>query len=136
MNNPVDRLPHAYPFRMLDSVLELSKEAGFGIKNFSSGDFFFSGRGGLGSEVPGFMIIEAMAQLSGLILNYGEDEGSTAAVVQISLLRFLKPVGIPETMKVFSTLEDSFGLLAGFSVRAFVGDVKVAEGELVMARVE
>ncbi|MBI3755905.1 MAG: hypothetical protein HY265_07080, partial [Deltaproteobacteria bacterium] len=42
-DNPLNSLPHAYPFRFLDKILELSAERGVAIKNVTADEAFFQG---------------------------------------------------------------------------------------------
>ncbi|MBO8126136.1 MAG: 3-hydroxyacyl-ACP dehydratase FabZ [Firmicutes bacterium] len=62
-------LPHRYPFLLVDRVLELEKgQRGVGIKNLTANEAFFNGHYPDYPIMPGVLIIEALAQLAGLIL--------------------------------------------------------------------
>lgn len=133
MDNPLDHLPHAYPYRLLDRVLELSETRGVGIKNVSANDALFSGCFNAGGTLPDVLVIEAMAQLAGLVMNYGKAGRTMALLAQITSMRFTRPVAISEQLEVVSELEHALGPLAGFTVTASVDGALVAKGELVMA---
>lgn len=62
-------LPHRYPFLLVDRVLELEKDQrGVGIKNLTANEAFFNGHYPEHPIMPGVLIIEALAQLAGLIM--------------------------------------------------------------------
>ena len=63
-------LPHRYPMLMVDRVLEIQGDhKAIGIKNVTNNDVFFQGHYPGTPIMPGVMIVEAMAQLGGLLLS-------------------------------------------------------------------
>ncbi|NLY56778.1 MAG: 3-hydroxyacyl-ACP dehydratase FabZ [Firmicutes bacterium] len=62
-------LPHGYPFLLLDRVLEFEKGVrAVGIKNLTINEAFFNGHYPGNPIMPGVLIIEALAQLAGIIM--------------------------------------------------------------------
>lgn len=132
-DTPLDRLPHSYPFRFLDKILELNAEKGAAIKNVSINEAFFNGHFKGNPIMPGVLIIEAMAQLAGLVMNYGKGENTSAYLAQVKDIRFKKTAAPGDQIRITAEINKSLPPLAGFSVTAFVGNEIAAEGELVMA---
>src|SRR3977135_4174654 len=63
-------LPHRYPFLLVDRIEELEPERVVGIKNVTVNEPFFAGHFPDYPVMPGVLIIEAMAQVAGvLVLN-------------------------------------------------------------------
>jgi UDP-3-O-[3-hydroxymyristoyl] N-acetylglucosamine deacetylase/3-hydroxyacyl-[acyl-carrier-protein] dehydratase len=61
-------LPHRYPFLLVDRVIEVEEnKRAVGIKNVSVNEFFFQGHYPGTPIMPGVLIVEAMAQMSGLL---------------------------------------------------------------------
>lgn len=87
-------LPHRYPFLLVDRILEL--EAGrraVGIKNVTINDNFFSGHFPNRPVMPGVLVIEAMAQVAGvLMLSQKEHQGKLAYFMAIDKVKFRKTV--------------------------------------------
>src|SRR5512139_2530549 len=89
-------LPHAYPFLLVDRVLEI--EAGkriIGIKNVTYNEPFFQGHFPGRPIMPGVLIVEAMAQTAGvLVFKSMPDEEHQRSVYFLGLdnVRFRKPV--------------------------------------------
>lgn len=88
-------LPHRYPFLLVDRVLEL--EAGtrvVGIKNVTINEPFFQGHFPGHPIMPGVLIVEAMAQVGGLLLLGTVEDPESKVVYFMSLdnVKFRKPV--------------------------------------------
>ncbi len=63
-----DYLPHRYPFLLVDRVMEIEKDKRItGLKNVSINEPFFEGHFPRHPIMPGVLIIEAMAQLAGIL---------------------------------------------------------------------
>ncbi len=71
-------LPHRYPFLLVDSIIELEPEKkAVGIKNVTTNEPFFQGHFPQKPVMPGVLIVEAMAQVGGiLLLNEQADVGN------------------------------------------------------------
>jgi len=61
-------LPHRYPFLLVDRVIEIDKAQRLvGIKNVSINEHFFTGHFPVKPVMPGVLIVEALAQCTGLL---------------------------------------------------------------------
>jgi UDP-3-O-[3-hydroxymyristoyl] N-acetylglucosamine deacetylase/3-hydroxyacyl-[acyl-carrier-protein] dehydratase len=82
-------LPHRYPMLLVDRIVELvDGERIVGIKNVTINEPFFQGHWPLAPIMPGVLIVEAMAQLSGvLLLRKLESTGKMAMVWPASSMR-------------------------------------------------
>jgi len=88
-------LPHRYPFLLIDRILEIEgKQRIVGIKNVTINEPFFQGHFPGHPIMPGVLIIEAMAQVGGMLLMGGLEEAEQKVVYFMSLdnVRFRKPV--------------------------------------------
>ena len=62
-------LPHRYPFLLVDRILEIEpKKRAVGIKNVTVNEPFFQGHFPGRPIMPGVLILEAMAQVGGILL--------------------------------------------------------------------
>jgi beta-hydroxyacyl-ACP dehydratase FabZ len=131
-------LPHRYPFLLVDRIteLELGKRI-VGIKNVSSNESFFQGHFPGNPIMPGVLIIEAMAQVGGVLARLSVEgatdrkDGDTVFFMSMDKVKFRKPV-VPGDQIVFELKPLRTGSrvwkMAG---KAFVKDDLVAEAELV-----
>ncbi|MEO8195034.1 MAG: bifunctional UDP-3-O-[3-hydroxymyristoyl] N-acetylglucosamine deacetylase/3-hydroxyacyl-ACP dehydratase [Gemmatimonadales bacterium] len=88
-------LPHRYPFLLVDRILEIEENKRVvGIKNVTINEPFFQGHFPGHPIMPGVLIVEAMAQVGGMLLLGGLKEPDTKIVYFMSLdnVRFRKPV--------------------------------------------
>jgi UDP-3-O-[3-hydroxymyristoyl] N-acetylglucosamine deacetylase/3-hydroxyacyl-[acyl-carrier-protein] dehydratase len=88
-------LPHRYPMLMVDRVLEITKngEKAIGIKNVTFNDIFFQGHYPGTPIMPGVLIVEAMAQLGGLLLSQKlEHTGKLAILLSMDKVKMRHPV--------------------------------------------
>jgi UDP-3-O-[3-hydroxymyristoyl] N-acetylglucosamine deacetylase/3-hydroxyacyl-[acyl-carrier-protein] dehydratase len=88
-------LPHRYPFLLVDRILEIEeKKRIVGLKNVTINEPFFQGHFPGHPIMPGVLIIEAMAQVGGILL-MGQIEGYETKVVYFMSLdnvKFRRPV--------------------------------------------
>ena len=92
----LDKLPHRYPFLMVDRVLEVEKNVRIrALKNVTINEPFFQGHFPGKPIMPGVLIIEALAQAGGVMtqLSLGRDAGSQLFyMVKVENARFSKQV--------------------------------------------
>jgi 3-hydroxyacyl-[acyl-carrier-protein] dehydratase len=130
-------LPHAFPFRMIDRILDIEKgKKATAVKNISIDEPYFLGHFPKDSILPGVLILEAMAQTGGLAFESSFEKGGDGVPVLASIEEFrVKRRVIPgdqliieaEVLRIFSNL-------AKVKVLARVGGETVAEGMLVLAK--
>ena len=97
INELFEFLPHRYPFLLVDRVLEFTPgETIRGFKNVSINEPFFNGHFPGHPIMPGVLIVEAMAQLSGVLAfetkNVRPAEGYTYYLAGTDRTRFKRPV--------------------------------------------
>jgi UDP-3-O-[3-hydroxymyristoyl] N-acetylglucosamine deacetylase/3-hydroxyacyl-[acyl-carrier-protein] dehydratase len=125
-------MPHRYPMLLVDRVVEVdgSKRA-IGIKNVTINEPFFQGHYPGTPIMPGVLLVEAMAQLGGLLLaNVLEHTGKIAVLLSIDRVKLRKPV-VPGDQVVLEAENLRATARTGhLKCRALVGDKIAAEAEL------
>ncbi|KAI7737426.1 hypothetical protein M8C21_004877 [Ambrosia artemisiifolia] len=131
-------LPHRFPFLLVDRVIEYNPGvSAVGIKNVTINDNFFPGHFPERPIMPGVLMVEAMAQVGGLVMLQPEVGGSRENFffAGIDKVRFRKPVIAGDTLVMRMTLiklQKRFGI-AKMEGKAYVGGEVVCEGEFLMA---
>src|SRR6202795_5306062 len=89
-----DILPHRYPMLLVDAILELEEERIVGIKNVTINEPFFVGHFPDFPVMPGVLIIEAMAQVAGVLVLSAIPDRKTKLVLLAGVdgAKFRKPV--------------------------------------------
>src|SRR5713101_99022 len=87
-------LPHRYPMLLVDRIEELEAERIVGIKNVSINEPFFAGHVPEYPVMPGVLIIEAMAQVAGVLVLNGMPDRKNKQVLlaAVEQAKFRKPV--------------------------------------------
>ncbi len=100
-------LPHRYPMLLVDKITEL--EAGHrcvGLKNVSATEEFFQGHFPGHPVMPGVLILEAMAQVAGvLILVSRNTPGALSYFAKVEKARFIQPVRPGDQLVTEATLQ-------------------------------
>ena len=127
-------LPHRYPFLFVDRILEVEKEKRIvGFKNITVNEPFFEGHFPGRPILPGVIIIEAMAQVGGIlyILSKGLDNNSLIYFMGVDKFKFRRQI-VPGDQVRFE-LEVLHRHSRGWKMRGegFVGDKLAASGELM-----
>jgi UDP-3-O-[3-hydroxymyristoyl] N-acetylglucosamine deacetylase/3-hydroxyacyl-[acyl-carrier-protein] dehydratase len=132
-------LPHRYPFLLVDRIIEL--EPGkriIGIKNVTANEPFFIGHFPGQPVMPGVLILEAMAQVGGiLLLNQDAEPGKHLVYFTgIDECRFRKTVSPGDQLVFELEMLKYRKSTCKMSGRAYVGGDLVAEAELMAAVVD
>ena len=87
-------LPHRYPLLMVDRIIEIEgTERVVGIKNVTINEEYFQGHYPGDPIMPGVLIIEALAQIGGVLLSQKlEHKGKVAVLLRLDKVRFRRPV--------------------------------------------
>jgi 3-hydroxyacyl-[acyl-carrier-protein] dehydratase len=128
-------LPHRYPFLLVDRIigLELGKRI-VGLKNVTINEPFFQGHFPERAIMPGVLIIEALAQVGGILalLSTPENLGNPSIFLMgLDKVRFRQPVLPGDQLRLeVETLRrgNKFWKMMG---KAFVNDTLVTEGEMM-----
>ncbi|MBI3318102.1 MAG: bifunctional UDP-3-O-[3-hydroxymyristoyl] N-acetylglucosamine deacetylase/3-hydroxyacyl-ACP dehydratase [Candidatus Omnitrophica bacterium] len=131
-------LPHRYPFLLVDKVVELVPERrAVGIKNVTINEPFFAGHFPKRPVMPGVMIIEALAQVGGiLLLNKPENLGKYAYFVAMDSVRFRRTVLPGDTLTLEAEVLKIRSKTGQMRTRALVEGRVVAEADLMFALLE
>jgi 3-hydroxyacyl-[acyl-carrier-protein] dehydratase len=130
-------LPHRYPFRMIDRILEMEPgKKAIALKNVSVNEPHFSGHFPGEPILPGVLVLEALAQTGGLALHLPEEKGPGGIPFLAGIEEFrLKRKVIPGDQLVLQAeVLHVFSNLAKVKVLARVGNEPVAEGTLILAK--
>jgi len=137
------RLPHRYPFLLVDRVLELDKGKRIkALKNVTMNEPFFAGHFPNRPVMPGVMMLEALAQASAILafdnVDVRPDDNTVFYFVGIDNARFKKPVEPGDQLVMHATLERSKAGIVKFAAHATVGDAVVVSADLMctMRRVD
>lgn len=131
-------LPHRYPFLLVDRILEIETgKRAVGIKNVTVNEEFFQGHFPQRPIMPGVLIIEAMAQVGGvMILSMEEHKGKMAYLATIENAKFRRPVVPGDTLTSETVLLRARGNMGKVQCTARVGDQIAAEATIMFALVE
>ncbi|WP_020558821.1 3-hydroxyacyl-ACP dehydratase FabZ [Thiofilum flexile] len=141
VNEIKNYLPHRYPFLLVDRVLEcVEGERLTAIKNVTCNEPFFNGHFPSQPVMPGVLIIEALAQATGLLgfRTMGEEPrvGVLYMLVGVDKARFKQQV-VPGDQLVLSVeLKNRKGIIWVFDAKATVEGKVVASAELMCAAKE
>src|SRR6266849_8133025 len=122
-------LPHRYPMLLVDRIEELEEERIVGIKNVTANEPFFAGNFPDFPVMPGVMILEAMAQVAGvLVLNSIPDRKSKLVLLaSIEQAKFRRPVRPGDQLRIEMKVSKRKATVAKMFGTACVGGAVVAE---------
>jgi len=131
-------LPHRYPFLLVDRILELEPgKRAVGIKNVTANEPFFQGHFPQRAVMPGVLIIEAMAQVGGvMILSVEEHRGKLAYLGTVNGVKFRRPIVPGDTLELETELLRIRSNMGKVRCTARVGGQEVAAAEIMFALVD
>jgi len=131
-------LPHRYPFLMIDRVVKVDGDRrAIGIKNVSINEPYFQGHYPTQPIMPGVLIIEAMAQLAGILLaSKLEHTGKVAVLLSMDNVKFRRPV-VPGDQLILEVETIRVRSRTGY-VRSWarVGDTVVSQADIKFMMVD
>ena len=131
-------IPHREPFLFVDRIVHIEKgRRATGIKNVTINDYFFKGHFPGRPVMPGVLIVEAMAQVGGvMMLAAEENRGKLAFFLAINGIKFRKTV-VPGDQLVLEVeagkIKSKTGQVFG---KALVDGKVVCEAEMMFALIE
>jgi UDP-3-O-[3-hydroxymyristoyl] N-acetylglucosamine deacetylase / 3-hydroxyacyl-[acyl-carrier-protein] dehydratase len=125
-------LPHRYPFLLVDRVVEIEEKRIVGVKNVTINEPFFQGHFPGHPIMPGVLIIEAMAQVGGMLLMGSVPNPETKVVYFTSLnnVKWRRPVRPGDQLRFELELLQVRGMVCKMSGVAKVDGEVVAEAEM------
>jgi beta-hydroxyacyl-ACP dehydratase FabZ len=126
-------LPHRYPFLLVDRIEELEPERIVGIKNVTITEPFFPGHFPDFPVMPGVLIVEAMAQVAGvLVLSQMEDrKNKLVLLASVEEAKFRKPVRPGDQLRIEMKVVKRKATIAKMSGVATVDGAIVAEAAML-----
>ncbi len=134
INDIMARLPHRYPFLLVDRVLDLELEKFIrAVKNVTANEPHFSGHFPAYPVMPGVLIVEAMAQTGGILAfqSVPGDQEFLVYFTGIDGARFRKPVRPGDQLTMELTCLRHRGPMWKFHGEAFVDGDLVCEADLM-----
>jgi 3-hydroxyacyl-[acyl-carrier-protein] dehydratase len=123
-------LPHRYPFLLVDRVLELEPEVkAVGIKNVTINEPFFTGHFPNNPVMPGVLIIEAMAQVAGILAFKSVMSSMSVYFMSIDKVKFRKPVFPGDQLRFEVNVTHKRGNVWKFRGNALVDGKLTSEAE-------
>ncbi len=125
-------LPHRFPMLLVDRVLEIVGDTrAVGIKNVTNNDIFFQGHYPGTPIMPGVLIVEALAQLGGILLSQKlEHTGKLAVLLSMDKVKMRNPV-VPGDQLLLEAIAVRVKSRTGHvRCRAYVHDKVAAEADI------
>ncbi|MBI2731842.1 MAG: 3-hydroxyacyl-ACP dehydratase FabZ [Aquabacterium sp.] len=132
----LDKLPHRYPFLMVDRVLEIDKNVRIrALKNVTINEPFFQGHFPTRPVMPGVMMLEALAQAAALLafdaMGEGANDDSVYYFVGIDGARFKRPVEPGDQLILDVQMDRNKAGIYKFNAQAFVGDELAVSAQIM-----
>lgn len=132
-------LPHRYPFLLVDKIIDLDMDKrAVGVKSVTMNEPFFQGHFPGNPIMPGVLIIEAMAQTSGVLLlnSLPDPEQKLVYFMQINNAKFRKPVVPGDQLIMEIELVNKKRTVVMMKGKAYVNDVLVTEADFMAGIVD
>jgi UDP-3-O-[3-hydroxymyristoyl] N-acetylglucosamine deacetylase/3-hydroxyacyl-[acyl-carrier-protein] dehydratase len=125
-------LPHRYPMLLVDRVLEIQGDhKAIGIKNVTFNDIFFQGHYPGTPIMPGVLIVEALAQLGGILLSQKlEHTGKLAVLLSMDKVKMRHPVTPGDQLILEAVTVRVKSRTGHVRCKAFVGEKLAAEADI------
>ena len=134
----VKMLPHRYPFLLVDRVIAYEPcKSLVAIKNVTVNEYFFQGHFPDYPVMPGVLIVEALAQASGLLVQlsiaHNPDQKALFYLVKVDKARFMQIVKPGDQLELHVEQKRMIRKMGQFQCQAKVDGRIVAEAELLCA---
>ena len=130
------KLPHRYPFLLVDRVLEFEKNVSIkALKNVTINEPFFGGHFPNRPVMPGLLMLEALAQAAALLsfesADAEPDDNTVVYFVGIDGARFKRPVEPGDQLILEAFIDRAKGGIYKYKTRASVAGQTAVEAELM-----
>jgi 3-hydroxyacyl-[acyl-carrier-protein] dehydratase len=137
INGILKRLPHRYPFLLVDRVLECTPgESIRAIKNVTFNEPFFTGHFPHRPVMPGVMILEALAQAAGILtyttLGRVPNENTRFYFVGIDACRFRRPVEPGDQLILTARVLRNVKGIWKLATAAYVAEAEAVQAEMML----
>jgi 3-hydroxyacyl-[acyl-carrier-protein] dehydratase len=133
----LEKLPHRYPFLMIDRVLERGEEGGVVfvrcLKNVTVNEPWCMGHFPGRPIMPGVLQVEAMAQAGVFLLENALEDGKLAFLTGVENCRFKKPVTPGDQLIIEARLEYFRRSLGKTNCKITVDGVLVSQADILFA---
>jgi 3-hydroxyacyl-[acyl-carrier-protein] dehydratase len=132
-------LPHRYPFLLVDKILEINKEDASvtALKNVSINEPYFQGHFPDFPVMPGFLILEALAQTAMLLkLAKETKDNDKSFILAVDNVRFIKPVVPGDQLKLYAKLVFAKSNIYKVEVQATVEETIVAKAFITSTHIK
>ncbi|MEW6067850.1 MAG: 3-hydroxyacyl-ACP dehydratase FabZ [Nitrospirota bacterium] len=123
-------LPHRYPFLLVDRIIEIEPNTkAIGIKNVTINEEFFQGHFPGNPIMPGVLIVEALAQVAGVLAFASGISSGNVYFLSIEKAKFRKPIIPGDQLKLTVNVLQQRGPVWKFSGTASVEEKIATEAE-------
>jgi len=124
------KLPHRYPFLLVDRIIDFQPNVSItGIKNVTINEPYFQGHFPGQPIMPGVLMVEAMAQVAGMLAFSSGVEANSVFFMSIEKAKFRKPVVPGDQLKIEIKVLQQRGNVWKFSGTAKVDDKVASEAD-------
>jgi 3-hydroxyacyl-[acyl-carrier-protein] dehydratase len=124
------KLPHRYPFLLVDRIIDFQPNVSItGIKNVTINEPYFQGHFPGQPIMPGVLMVEAMAQVAGVLAFSSGVEANSVFFMSIEKAKFRKPVVPGDQLRIEIKVLQQRGNVWKFSGTAKVDDKVASEAD-------
>ncbi len=131
-------MPHRYPMLLVDRVIEIDGDRrAVGVKNVTINEPFFQGHYPNTPIMPGVLVVEAMAQLSGVLIGQSlEQVGKLPVLLSLDRVKLRRPVTPGDQLLIEAESVRIRSRIAHMRCRAYVAEELAAEAEVKFMMVD
>ena len=132
-----DILPHRFPMLLVDRIVEMTADSIVGIKNVTVNEPFFTGHFPDFPVMPGVLIVEAMAQVAGVLVlkSIPDRHNKLVLLASVEEAKFRRPVVPGDQLRIEMTVTRAKASVAKMRGVATV-DGKVVADAIVMCKLQ